>query len=1056
MVDFPFVTSYAVGTATVAANGTTVTGQGTFWQDSDNPELSPIRAGDLFGTHKGRAIRIQEVVGPGELELAHPWPDTAQTSAEYEIQLTPRIVGSQQATRILQKQLSSGNLTAFAELEGASQLLPIFTGAGTMDLVTKQSLVSGVNYDVQVADMAARAAHDIQEKDFAVLVSDDGTGRAVVFTKLSSSSGDWSPPAYITGPIGRDGVNPRAEWNATDTYEQDDLAYWGGSTWIAKSSVPANNAPPALPSTENTYWRIFARSGSTGINSRGTYSASTDYAANDLVLYNGSSWIALQPTTGNAPPNLPTTANAYWRLVASKGTDGTGTGDVVGPSSAINNRVAVFDGVTGKLIKDSGIVLGNAASLNVGSAAGTVAAGDDPRFAAGGSSQNEAILALAIADLQGKALGMKGGVADAFDDNTGIIPPQGGLDGNTISLLHFDGANNSTAIVDSVGNRVWSAVGDAKISNAYSVFGGTSLFLDGAGDYIQTTDLSGLAFGTGDFCIELRMRLTTLPSTFFIVDMRSADGQSAPCLYVNAGKLMYYVVTTNRIVGSTTLVANTDYHVVVERTAGVTKLFLNGVQEGASWTDATNYVANGFKIGTGWSIGSFLNGYVDELRISNVGRWSENFAVPTAAYYADLSNSFNYVYDAANDWFSPISAASSFRFTGSTPSGLVNTPANINDNNPATSGSWTGADLTSANINARKLAQLDLGSVQTINKIEAVGHYSSVGANNGGGLYYSVDGTNWTQLGANIALNTTSTTFTSTGSVSARYVALVLMAANFTSATVYLGDLNAYGPPAAPAYSNPGGSGDRSASIAVTTAGFTFGGGSVQNLVNGNTADNSLYFSGGSGQTGYIQFDFGAGNAKYIDQFSFYQVASFAGTGPWSWSGSNDGVNFTTLLASFSLASGNPAVIDIPAHATAYRYFRLSGNNALFGGGYLNEINFRLTTTPPSTQNMTLASINYPIVISPSTGRVTVQTVEFESGVPNVDFSVELSRDGGATYKAANLAIIPNLTTGNIKMYDDTAFSFASLPTGSNLKWRFKTLTNKNIGLSGIVAQGGS
>lgn len=1056
MVDFPFVTSYAVGTATVAANGTTVTGQGTFWQDSDNPELSPIRAGDLFGTHKGRAIRIQEVVGPGELELAHPWPDTAQTAAEYEIQLTPRIVGSQQATRILQKQLSSGNLTAFAELEGASQLLPIFTGAGTMDLVTKQSLVSGANYDVQVADMAARAAYDIQEKDFAVLVSDDGTGRAVLFTKLSSSSGDWSPPAYITGPIGRDGVNPRAEWNATDTYEQDDLAYWGGSTWIAKTAVPANNAPPSLPSTENTYWRIFARSGSTGVNSRGTYSASTDYAANDLVLYNGSSWIALQPTTGNAPPNLPTTANAYWRLVASKGTDGTGTGDVVGPSSAVNNRVAVFDGVTGKLIKDSGITLGNAASRNVGSAAGTVAAGDDPRFAAGGSSQNEAILALAIADLQGKALGMKGGVADAFDDNTGIIPPQGGLDANTLVLLHFDGSNGSTSIVDSASARVWTAVGDAKLSNSYSVFGGTSLALDGAGDYVQTTDLSGLSFGTGDFCIDARIRLNSVGASLFICDMRSADTQIAMCFYVASSKLSIYINGANRITGTTTLVANTDYHVAVERTAGVTKIFLNGSQEGASYADANNYVANALKIGSAWSVSSFLNGFVDEFRVSNVGRWSENFAVPTGAYYADLNNSFNYVYDATNDWFSPVVATASSRITGATPSGLVNTPANVNDNNPSTSASWAGTDLTSASINARKLAQLDLGSVQNISKIEAVGYSQSVGGNSLAGLYYSIDGTNWTQLGANITVGQTPVTYAATGSVSARYVALILGATNYTSATSTLQDLNAYGTPSTPAYSNPGGSGDRSASIAVTTSGFTYGGGSVQNLVNGNTADNSLYFSGGSGQTGYIQFDFGAGNAKYIDQFSFYQVASYAGTGPWSWSGSNDGVNFTTLLASFSLASGNPAIIDIPAHAIAYRYFRLSGNNALFGGGYLNEINFRIATAPPSTQNMTLASINYPIVISPSTGRVTVQTVEFESGVPNVDFSVELSRDGGATYKAANLAIIPNLTTGNIKMYDDTAFSFASLPTGSNLKWRFKTLTNKNIGLSGIVAQGGS
>lgn len=55
-------------------------------------------------------------------------------------------------------------------------------------------------------------------------------------------------------------------------------------------------------------------------------------------------------------------------------------GNVSGPASAVDNRVALFDGTTGKLIKDSGVVLGNSASRNVGTTAGTVATGDDSRI----------------------------------------------------------------------------------------------------------------------------------------------------------------------------------------------------------------------------------------------------------------------------------------------------------------------------------------------------------------------------------------------------------------------------------------------------------------------------------------------------------------------------------------------------------------------------------------------------------------------------------------------------------------------------------------------------
>lgn len=75
------------------------------------------------------------------------------------------------------------------------------------------------------------------------------------------------------------------------------------------------------------------------------------------------------------------------------GADGTGTGDVVGPAGATSGRMALFDGATGKLLMEGPLpfsgayadlsgkpTLGSAAALNVGTAAGTVAAGDDSRF----------------------------------------------------------------------------------------------------------------------------------------------------------------------------------------------------------------------------------------------------------------------------------------------------------------------------------------------------------------------------------------------------------------------------------------------------------------------------------------------------------------------------------------------------------------------------------------------------------------------------------------------------------------------------------------------------
>lgn len=372
MVDYPFVTSYAVGNASVGASGLTVTGQGTFWQDNTNPELSPIRAGDLFGTHKGFAIRILEVVSATELTLAHPWPGADQDLAEYEIQLTPRIVGAQQATRLLQKQLASGNISAFAALEGQSNLLPMFSGAGTMTLVTKQSLVSGADYNVQVNDIAARATYDGSAANFRVLVADIGDGRSAIYSKNSSSLGDWSAPAIITGRDGEDG-DPGAPGSP------------GPFT-----TINAGNVTTLAPGSQATATFV---------------PVSTGVVRLDLGLPAGQDGTGAGTVTSVAV-SVPTGLQVGGSPITSNGTI----------------AITYQSGYQGFTTAQANIIanLGNSASRNVGTTAGTVAAGDDARFSQGGSSQNEAILALEIADLKGSRLGMKGGVADAFDDETGV------------------------------------------------------------------------------------------------------------------------------------------------------------------------------------------------------------------------------------------------------------------------------------------------------------------------------------------------------------------------------------------------------------------------------------------------------------------------------------------------------------------------------------------------------------------------------------------------------------------------------------------------------------
>jgi len=95
-----------------------------------------------------------------------------------------------------------------------------------------------------------------------------------------------------------------------------------------------------------------------------------------------------------------------------------------------------------------------------------------------------------------------------------------------------------------------------------------------------------------------------------------------PTFGIAATGVLQYIGASGTLVitGTTALSTGTWYHVAIVRSSGVTRLFLNGVQEGSNLTDGTNYL-NGTSrpaIGcSGNSIGgSPVNGWIDEMRVS--------------------------------------------------------------------------------------------------------------------------------------------------------------------------------------------------------------------------------------------------------------------------------------------------------------------------------------------------------------------------------------------------------------------------------------------------------
>jgi len=192
---------------------------------------------------------------------------------------------------------------------------------------------------------------------------------AVQIQTRNGTAAQWTSanPTLMAGEIGAETDTGRFKigngstaWNSL-TYAASAKwqgAYSAGTAYVVNDVVSYNNSSYIciLNSTGNlptnaTYWSLLALAGTNGTNGtngtsfiwQGAYNGATAYVANDVVSYNNSTYICILASTGNLPTNA-----TYWSLMAL-----AGAGDVVGPASSTDSVLAVYDGTTGKLLKNS-------------------------------------------------------------------------------------------------------------------------------------------------------------------------------------------------------------------------------------------------------------------------------------------------------------------------------------------------------------------------------------------------------------------------------------------------------------------------------------------------------------------------------------------------------------------------------------------------------------------------------------------------------------------------------------------------------------------------------
>jgi hypothetical protein len=235
------------------------------------------------------------------------------------------------------------------------------------------------------------------------------------------------------------------------------------------------------------------------------------------------------------------------------------------------------------------------------------------------------------------------------------VAPSVSAEPDPILLLHFDGTNNSTTIVDSSPSAKTVTVhGNAKLTTGALVFGTASATFDGSGDYMQIASSGGVDLIGGSFSIDCRIRyLVNKVSTRLIAlggGSTAFNGTNGVHLLIQRNgatdqrrlNVQWWDGTSNVSVNSPvgSLPANTDWHhisVAVDHAAGLIYLGVNGSVTSHTWTGVRPSDAPILTLATipgeGGNTTFALNGQMDELRIlDNYAAYTSDYTVPTVPY----------------------------------------------------------------------------------------------------------------------------------------------------------------------------------------------------------------------------------------------------------------------------------------------------------------------------------------------------------------------------------------------------------------------------------------
>jgi hypothetical protein len=213
---------------------------------------------------------------------------------------------------------------------------------------------------------------------------------------------------------------------------------------------------------------------------------------------------------------------------------------------------------------------------------------------------------------------------------------------NTKLLLNYD----TNGIYDVSGGEIqFEHIGGVRVRNTQKKFANNSIYFDGTGYLLDrfhnfqggAGQWLGPRIGYGEWTFEAWMNRNRVGNQQNVIDWRTTEPQANPLIYFDtSNQLQLWISGAMRIQSLPNAVpANTWTHVAISRSNLTgTKMFINGIQQGVTYSDATTiYGSSRVTIGADINGGLPYTGYMEDIRLTyGTARYTANTTPPTRSF----------------------------------------------------------------------------------------------------------------------------------------------------------------------------------------------------------------------------------------------------------------------------------------------------------------------------------------------------------------------------------------------------------------------------------------